>query len=171
MLARIRKAQENGEGGFTLIELLVVMIIIGILAAIAIPVFLNQRKSGYDAGAKSDVRNAATAEETYYTDYSAYTTDTTALPGWKQSGHTTAVTVALNGTHRPHHLPPPPSRATTSATTATPPTRVSTSASHLTAPDGARGCCRGPHLFSPEMARSDGQVVTSDTSIRPPDVV
>ena len=49
MLARIRKAQEEHEGGFTLIELLVVIIIIGILAAIAIPVFLNQRKKGYDA--------------------------------------------------------------------------------------------------------------------------
>src|SRR4051794_29434320 len=67
MLARIRKAQEENEG-FTLIELLVVIIIIGILAAIAIPVFLNQRQKGYDAQAKSDLRNLATAEETYLTD-------------------------------------------------------------------------------------------------------
>jgi type IV pilus assembly protein PilA len=94
MLARIRKAQEENEGGFTLIELLVVMIIIGILAAIAIPVFLNQRKSGYDAGAKSDVRNAATAEETYYTDNQDYTSASASLPGWKQSAHTTGFSAA-----------------------------------------------------------------------------
>ena len=72
MLARLRKAQEENEGGFTLIELLVVIIIIGILAAIAIPVFLKQRKKGYDAGAKTDLRNAATAEETYLTDFNSY---------------------------------------------------------------------------------------------------
>jgi type IV pilus assembly protein PilA len=77
MLARFYKMQEEKEEGFTLIELLVVIIIIGILAAIAIPVFLNQRKKGYDAGIKSDLRNAATAEETYLTDYGAYTTNTT----------------------------------------------------------------------------------------------
>ncbi|MDX6198934.1 MAG: type pilus assembly protein PilA, partial [Actinomycetota bacterium] len=59
MLARLRKMKEENEGGFTLIELLVVIIIIGILAAIAIPVFLNQRKKGYDAAAKSDLRNFA----------------------------------------------------------------------------------------------------------------
>src|ERR1700742_1184985 len=68
MLARIRKAMDNKDEGFTLIELLVVIIIIGILAAIAIPVFLNQRQKGYDAQAKSDLRNMATAEETYLTD-------------------------------------------------------------------------------------------------------
>jgi type IV pilus assembly protein PilA len=73
MLARIRKAMEEREGGFTLIELLVVVIIIGILAAIAIPVFLNQRKKGWDAQAKSDLKNMATAEETYLTDNGAYT--------------------------------------------------------------------------------------------------
>src|SRR5690348_1072763 len=72
MLARIRKAAEEREGGFTLIELLVVIIIIGILAAIAIPVFLNQRQKGYDAQAKSDARNLATLEETYLTDNNNY---------------------------------------------------------------------------------------------------
>src|SRR4051812_16552328 len=72
MLARIRTAAEEREGGFTLIELLVVIIIIGILAAIAIPVFLNQRQKGYDAQAKSDARNLATLEETYLTDNDNY---------------------------------------------------------------------------------------------------
>src|SRR6059058_1469441 len=74
MLARIRKAAEEREGGFTLIELLVVIIIIGILAAIAIPVFLNQRQKGYDAQGKADLRNLATIEETYMTDANHYGT-------------------------------------------------------------------------------------------------
>ena len=74
MLARIRKAKEENEGGFTLIELLVVIIIIGILAAIAIPVFLNQRKKGYDAQAKSDLKHMATMEETFLVDNNHYGT-------------------------------------------------------------------------------------------------
>jgi len=74
MLARIRKAKETE--GFTLIELLVVIIIIGILAAVAIPVFLNQRNKGYDAAVKSDLRNAATAQETYLTENDVYSAQT-----------------------------------------------------------------------------------------------
>ena len=67
MLAKLRRRAEE-EQGFTLIELLVVILIIGILAAIAIPAFLNQRAKAYDAAAKSQVRTAQTAMETYATD-------------------------------------------------------------------------------------------------------
>jgi type IV pilus assembly protein PilA len=59
-------AHREPEGGFTLIELLVVMIIVGILAAIAIPVFLNQRKKAHDAGTKADVTNLGKEVATYF---------------------------------------------------------------------------------------------------------
>ena len=74
MLARMQKSMKEKDQGFTLIELLVVIIIIGILAAIAIPVFLNQRKKGVDASLKSDLKNAASAVETYSTDHPTATT-------------------------------------------------------------------------------------------------
>ena len=88
MLARIRKSAEEKDQGFTLIELLVVIIIIGILAAIAIPVFLNQRKKGWDAAIKSDLKNAATAEETYLTEAGNYSATVSDLEdnGFKYSG-------------------------------------------------------------------------------------
>src|SRR6266542_6999956 len=72
MFARLEKATKDKDKGFTLIELLVVIIIIGILAAIAIPIFLNQRKKGVDASIKSDVKQYATQVETFYTDNQSY---------------------------------------------------------------------------------------------------
>src|SRR3954470_21164358 len=74
VLTTIRK-RLNSDEGFTLVELLVVILIIGILAAIAIPSFLNQKGKGEDASAKSSAREAATALETYYTDNASYAAD------------------------------------------------------------------------------------------------
>jgi prepilin-type N-terminal cleavage/methylation domain-containing protein len=76
----MRQLTLESESGFTLIELLVVVAIIGILAAIAIPQFSAYRKRGYEAQVKSDLRNAATAEEAYFaaTNPSAYKSGTLA---------------------------------------------------------------------------------------------
>jgi type II secretion system protein G len=68
MLARLRKSAEHKDSGFTLIELLVVMIIIGILAAIAIPAFLSQRAKAQDSAAKADVSTIGKEIATFYVD-------------------------------------------------------------------------------------------------------
>ncbi|HEX3898402.1 MAG TPA: prepilin-type N-terminal cleavage/methylation domain-containing protein [Mycobacteriales bacterium] len=100
MLARLHKIQEENEGGFTLIELLVVIIIIGILAAIAIPVFLSQRNKGYDAAAKSDLKNMSIAEESYLTDYPSGYSSTLAdlqAEGFNTSSNVSAWTAVATG--------------------------------------------------------------------------
>ena len=60
------------QKGFTLIELLIVVVIIGILAAIAIPKFANTKEKAYVSAMKSDLRNLAAAEEAYFADYLTY---------------------------------------------------------------------------------------------------
>ena len=71
--------------GFTLIELLIVVVIIGILAAIAIPKFSATREKAYFAAMKSDIKNLASQQEIYYADEYAYTT-TTSLLSFTDSG-------------------------------------------------------------------------------------
>jgi prepilin-type N-terminal cleavage/methylation domain-containing protein len=72
--------QNRTRRGFTLIELLIVVVIIGILAAIAIPKFANTKQKAYIAAMKSDLRNLVTAEESYFADSTKYVTyDTTQL--------------------------------------------------------------------------------------------
>lgn len=89
----MQKLSLKSESGFTLIELLVVVAIIGILAAIAIPQFAAYRKRGHEAQVKSDLRNAAVAQEAYFAANSAYKTATpmnaTATPGFNPTSGVT----------------------------------------------------------------------------------
>jgi len=103
---RLQETKMSNRKGFTLIELLIVVVIIGILAAIAIPKFANTKDKAYVAAMKSDLRNMATYEEQYAADnggayFGGTATSAAPLQGFSPSQNVTVVIVNVAG--------PPPS--------------------------------------------------------------
>jgi type IV pilus assembly protein PilA len=92
-----RSLRRSAQNGFTLIELLIVVVIIGILAAIAIPKFANTKGKANMAAMKSDLRNLSTAEEGYYYDNRTYTLSTDSL-NFEATGGVEITIVTANGT-------------------------------------------------------------------------
>ena len=87
-------ARPRRRTGFTLIELLIVVVIIGILAAIAIPKFQATKGKAYYAGMRSDLRNLATAEEAYFYDHAAYSAFLDSIHLTPSNGDTVTITEA-----------------------------------------------------------------------------
>src|ERR687894_131121 len=86
----------SNRKGFTLIELLIVVVIIGILAAVAIPKFANTNEKAYVASMKSDLRNLVTAQEAYFADNSSLYAASTGALGTSRYKSSTGVTVTIN---------------------------------------------------------------------------
>lgn len=101
MFQRFHSMREQREEGFTLIELLVVILIIAILAAIAIPVFLRQREKGWRSQMESALKNAATAQESFLTANTAYSSDVGELSseGLKTAPDVSITVEDADGTH------------------------------------------------------------------------
>jgi len=98
------QVSEKGDNkGFTLIELMIVIAIIGILAAIAVPMFDSYRKKGYNSGAVWDIKNAASAQEAYYVDFRTYTSSLSRLNGYGLSS-TEDVTLSVSGNNEAYTL-------------------------------------------------------------------
>jgi prepilin-type N-terminal cleavage/methylation domain-containing protein len=85
--------------GFTLIELLVVVVIIGVLAAIAIPKFSNSKEKAIISAMKADVRNYAAAQESYYANFGTYADITNNATYYRSSAGNTLTSTVADGTH------------------------------------------------------------------------
>lgn len=98
-MSLIQDRTMGGERGFTLIELLIVVVIIGVLAAVAIPQFSSSKEQAFDAAAKSDLRNLMSAQEAYLYDFGTYASSTEDLETDENFNASTGVeaSVALDG--------------------------------------------------------------------------
>lgn len=98
-MSLIQDRTMGGERGFTLIELLIVVVIIGVLAAVAVPQFSSSKEQAFDAAAKSDLRNLMSAQEAYLYDFSTYASSTDDLETDENFNSSTGVeaSVALEG--------------------------------------------------------------------------